>query len=353
MAELPYKIMCEVLKIRVLNLGDADCIIVVLRKGDAHLVVLIDTGRDYHLKTILAELNPILKQYGKMGPDLVLCTHYDFDHIGSLEKIVERFYLHTPAFWMHKTHQLINIAERLEPLLDGSGLFLPGEEAATLQLQEGGIVDYTDDDIQDVLQNLVHEKEVLRMMERLGVNPTEPIRDHCSLNGWPEIKILGPTVEYYKELFPDHFDWTGYLSSEKAELRAGKETTDAEGTTSFDHLDNQKRSPLTATNRNSAILLIEATQGKFLFAGDAGIESFHRIPAYETILKDIHFLKVPHHGSANNLNSSLIQLMNPDFAFISGKTHVSPLVVEALRLQGATVLTTDAEGKTLQYPLPD
>ncbi|HUC79459.1 MAG TPA: MBL fold metallo-hydrolase [Flavisolibacter sp.] len=315
------------------------------------MVILIDTGKDYHLKAILLELMPILERYGKKGPDLILCTHYDFDHIGSLDKIVERFHLHTKNFWMHKTHQLIRIAERLEPLLDGSGLFLPDEDAEILHVQQGGIIDYADDDIQDLLQNLFHEKEVLRMMERLGIDPVEPIYNRCSLEGWPEIKVLGPTLEYYNELFPEHFDWGGYLESEKSELTTRKETDVPEGATAFERLDNWIRSALTATNRNSAIVLIETVQGKFLFAADAGIESFQRIPDYKTVLTDVHFLKVPHHGSANNLNTELIQLMNPDIAFISGKKHLSPLVVDALRLQGTTVLTTLEEGRTLQYPL--
>jgi beta-lactamase superfamily II metal-dependent hydrolase len=90
-------------------------------------------------------------------------------------------------------------------------------------------------------------------------------------------------------------------------------------------------------------------QGKFLFTGDAGIESFQQIPDCLNKIKDIHFLKVPHHGSANNLNSELIQLLNPQHAFISGGSHVSNEIVAALKYQGASVSITSLAGGTLTY----
>ena len=345
--------MCEIIEIRVLKLGNADSIIVVLKKNDEILIILLDTGRASHLKIILSELKAVLTTYGKAGPDLVICTHYDFDHIGSLQAIVGRYKIHVKEVWMHKTSKLIEIAERLEGSDDVSSLILPDEEAMELGIEGNGIIDYEDEDVQDILQQLKHEVETLAALKEMGIDPKEPIHGLCSFEGWPEIEVVGPTFEYYKSLFPDHFDFNRFIELEKLELKASKEDSDDEvsGKDVFERLDEFDRTGLTPTNLNSAIIQITTAEGKFLFAGDAGIESFQQIPDYQNKIKSVHFFKVPHHGSANNLNSELIQLISPQVAFISGGSHVSNKVVAALKHQGADVyVTKDIEG-TLMYPL--
>jgi beta-lactamase superfamily II metal-dependent hydrolase len=345
--------MCEIIEIRVLNLGNADSIIVVLRKGIEVMIILIDTGRPSHLKAILKDLNEVLTKYRKPGPDLIICTHYDYDHIGSLEEIVFRYKLYVKEVWMHKTSRLIEIANKLELSDDASSLILPDEEAIELKVEGSGIINYDDDDVQDVLQQLKHEIAALEALEEIGIYPKEPIQGHCSFDGWPEIEVLGPTYDYYKSLFPKHFDFSQFIDLEKTNLRASKDDDNEEilEEEAFERLDNFERSGLSPTNLNSAIIQITTAQGKFLFSGDAGIESFLQIPDYENKIKDIHFFKVPHHGSANNLNSKLIQLMNPDIAFISGDSHVSNKVVSALKRQKSKVFITKFTGQTLIYPL--
>ena len=59
---------------------------------------------------------------------------------------------------------------------------------------------------------------------------------------------------------------------------------------------------MSAPNLNSAILKIEYNGRSFLFTGDASIESFLSIDNFERELADVFWLKVPHHGSKNNLN---------------------------------------------------
>ena len=345
--------MCEVIEIRVLKLGNADSIIVVLQKNTEILVVLIDTGRASHLKVILTELKEILVKYGKSGPDLVICTHYDFDHIGSLQEIVGRYKIHIKEVWMHKTSKLIEIGKKLELSDNASSLILPDEDARELSIENNGIINYDDDDVQGILQQLKHEVETLAALEEMGINPKEPIYELCSFKGWPEIEVVGPTLEYYKSLFPEHFDLNQFIEQEKVELKGDKENNNDEELDRdvFKSLDEHDRAQLTPTNLNSAIILIATAQGKFLFTGDAGIESFQQIPDYQNKISGVHFLKVPHHGSANNLNSELIQMLNPQIAFISGGSHVSNKVITALERQGANVYITTSVDKALIYPI--
>ncbi len=340
--------ICELIEIRVLNVGDADAIIVVLKKEGNFLVILIDAGRENHFKKIDAELQKILTTTGKTAPDLIICTHYDYDHIGGLGKLMDIYGRKVKEIWMHKTSEIIKLAESIKPDYENSG-FLPAETTELLSIEEGtGIVAAEDDELQAVLRNLQHEVAVLKKLQGI-IEPKEPIYGQCSLDGWPEIKVLGPTAEYYKELFPAHFDVKAFLDLEKAEL---KHDAASEENKAIEALERFEPSALTPTNLNSAVILIQTDKGRLLFAGDAGVESFKKIPNYQEEIKDITWLKVPHHGSANNLDKELIELMKPQFAYISGKRHVSPLVVNALREAGAEIMITSEAKTTLVFPIP-
>lgn len=56
---------------------------------------------------------------------------------------------------------------------------------------------------------------------------------------------------------------------------------------------------------------------KFLFTADAGLASFEQINNSSSILNDLYWLKLPHHGSINNINHDFLQQMNPSSVFIS------------------------------------
>lgn len=73
-------------------------------------------------------------------------------------------------------------------------------------------------------------------------------------------------------------------------------------------------------------------------------ESFYEIPDYKKELSDLFWLKVPHHGSANNLNHELIRLMKPKVAVISGASRVSPLVAACLKKHSSQVDITGEKG---------
>jgi beta-lactamase superfamily II metal-dependent hydrolase len=343
--------LCELVEIRVLNIKDADAIIVVLKKNESFLVVLIDAGRNYHYKKIDAELSEILSTTKKAAPDLIICTHYDYDHIGGLDRLIDIYGQKIGEVWMHKTSEIIELADKISIDYEKSG-FLPDEASELLAIEYGtGIVTPDDEDIQIVLRQLKHEVEILKKLRKI-IEPKEPIYNHCTLEGWPEIKVMGPTKEYYKTLFPDHFDVKEFLNLELGELKNNKDDlgNDSEKSALI-KLDQFKRAALSPANLNSAIIMIETDKGKLLFSGDAGIESFKNIPNYKTELKNIEWLKVPHHGSANNLDRELIELMRPKYAFISGKTHVSSIVVEALKEVDSKVYITSQQNKTLVFPV--
>lgn len=85
-----------------------------------------------------------------------------------------------------------------------------------------------------------------------------------------------------------------------------------------------------------------------LFTGDIGPEITKQMIAWR-IIKDIEYLKVPHHGSKNGLNEELLNVTKPEVAVISaGKGnlygHPHKEVLEMLESNNVRVFRTDISG---------
>ncbi len=99
-------------------------------------------------------------------------------------------------------------------------------------------------------------------------------------------------------------------------------------------------------NDNSNVIYFNYQGLKFLFMGDAGVETEKAILAkYD--LKDIDFLKVGHHGSDTSSSQEFINRINPKYALISvGKNnrygHPKESVLDTLK--EAKIYRTDDDG---------
>ena len=100
------------------------------------------------------------------------------------------------------------------------------------------------------------------------------------------------------------------------------------------------------TNLVSIIFSIKASKGTYLFTGDAGVPSLTGIDQSE--IKDLYWLKVPHHGSERNLTCELIDHMKPKYADCSGgKDYLDQHVLDCIgnNPRSMQVRSTKAEGK--------
>ena len=79
----PYENAEHVLRVDVLNVGDADA--TLLRMDDT--VILIDAGESNDYLTIRGKLD----EYGITTIDHLIISHYDNDHIGALPQILQNF----------------------------------------------------------------------------------------------------------------------------------------------------------------------------------------------------------------------------------------------------------------------
>lgn len=290
-------------------------------------VVVIDGGTLQSGKDLVELIN---NQYGTNHVDLVICTHPDADHASGLREVmlnctVSELWLHRP--WEHSEHIC--------------HLFHDGR--------------ITDNSLSERLKeayNFAHELE--QIAEKNGTVIREPFAGRKFDNG--VIQVLGPTTEYYRDLVPN-FARSPELK-ESALLRAVKTFAEkainwiAE-TLSLETLD--ETGDTSAENLSSAVVLLNFNQEKFLFTGDAGMQSLHNVLTYCSEvgidISSITLMQAPHHGSKRNISPSILDAIKCQIALISASKespkHPSKKVINAYIRRGSKVYST--EGQNLMF----
>lgn len=325
--------------IRVLNVGDGDAIIVALKKEKDNLVMVIDGGhKGSYQQLVKPELEKILKEFGKKAPDIVVATHHDSDHIGGLIPLLEDYIKDINEVWVHPL-----------PHLSESDLKIL--ENFNLNIQENGISQYLNEKLiigeNKKLENKIRGKadiileSVKQLKDLLILIPDEKLRHVFSgyeYKGWSEIKVLGPTEHFYNELFPESLNLSSYILNESIDFRDPSFLAEAKrsydlathGTCPCESLKDESTAKLTATNQASIIIAIDKDIKRHLFTGDAGIKSFKAVPNWREELANLHWLKIPHHGSDNNMSKEIIDVMNPENSFNSGDRHQDQSVLDCI-----------------------
>ncbi len=334
------------ISINVLNVRDGDAIIVELSKDSSHLIILVDAGHSGDSQTIINNLSGPLKSANKLAPDLIICTHYDSDHIGGMTGVINEYKGNIKEIWIHRTTQILEISKLKSNTIVESTF--PSENDTFL----GGNMNQnsTENRLRDlIIESAVQEKKLIELIDSLNIPCKEPIAGLCSYDGWEELEVLGPTEVYYKKLFPDHFNTEIYLKEEVSILQEVNDQGNMDILDPCEMLENLPKTRVTNPNLNSVIFKIDVERKTFLFTGDAGIESFYNIPNYEDELKNIFWLKLPHHGSRNNINCDLISIFSPQHAAVSGSKYIDKSVIECLKIKKTHVLSTNELNNNIEY----
>jgi beta-lactamase superfamily II metal-dependent hydrolase len=330
------------IEIVVVNVGDGDAICIGLTRTDACCVIVVDGGRTGDIHKVYHELSGMLKRYGKNAPDLFIGTHFDNDHIAGLLPLLKKFTAYPSVLWMFDTSGFRPSMEALEAgNYHFSEKVLPSDADMSIGNEAGAAYEEM---AEYVLETAKKEQEILEFARGNGWQVAAPIAGICSLANWPEIKLLGPTQDYYQSLFPAKMDSETLiheLLSDTANQIMANETDPCA-------VFQLEKSNISKINLSSVIFSIDMGEKKFLFTGDAGIQSFYNFADHKKILKDILWLKQPHHGSANNFNRVLLELMNPSHIAVSGNRHISDELVACLQSRCNDVRTTKAFD-TLRY----
>jgi len=104
-------------------------------------------------------------------------------------------------------------------------------------------------------------------------------------------------------------------------------------------------------NDYSHLLLFQEDDFKALFTGDASPKILNLIAnkTYNSIIKNLNILKIPHHGSKNGLTKKFLDVSNPKIGVISvGKNnsygHPSKEVLDMLKAKNVKIKRTDEDG---------
>ncbi len=274
----------------LLKVNDADAIIISQIINGERYIVLIDSGN--------ASDSPQIKQhlqqyYNSTYIDLAICTHPDSDHKDGFfdlllddEITIEELWLTDPASFIDENNILRyrnhnNAVQAVRRIWNKS----------------------TDNKLN--LINLALDKgcRVRNVLD--GVK-------HTSLN----ISIVGPTIEYYAEVVKEMIAKYGiqtYDDSSKDAYDDKFQIDDKEIKSVIDKTEDE--SPF---NASSLIILYEPGDGQvLLFTGDANTTSLQMMLDKYKWLRNVDYLKVPHHGSKRNLNTSIIDQLAPKKSYIS------------------------------------
>lgn len=330
-------------KVNILNVKDGDAIIVELAKSGQSLFMVIDGGEPaYYVKKMKPVLEAVLKAHGKKAPDIVVCTHCDSDHIGGLIPLLTDYGADVGEVWVHK------IPAALKEYIVQAQL-LPGNAGLrNIHSQDNHPLSLLLESYPADRQVLAEQKiglllESLPQLQQLmDVIPPQKLVEAFTnarpLAAWPEVSILGPTRAYFNTLFPPNKSFESFIEEE---VPTGLFLTEQEsflrkqaklaGIKPCDRLKTQQEAELSNTNKASIIIAIDAQEGRYLFTGDAGIDSLKNISDWQNALKDLYFLKVPHHASNNNLSKELSDVMQPVYAYSSGSEYQDDEVLGCLK----------------------
>jgi competence protein ComEC len=260
------------LKIVVLDVGQADAILVLAPNGDA---VLIDSGRTTATGKKIATFlqTPELNGLATLSTiDLLYSTHYDSDHIGGLPSLVSSG---------------IAIRKALDQGVSGKRKLVTGAGNPTVYSKYVAAVGDLDGDlIQDGDEpQFVRDRAHYGQIERIGRD------DEISLR---VVSVRGDTEGAGHD---ESLDPTGAGSS-------------------FDE------------NPGSVALIVRLGEFEFYTAGDQTDDDWKSKPPVEAQLlvseaieggNDIDVIKVSHHGSDTSSSKALAEKMRPEVAIVSTK----------------------------------
>ena len=320
-------------EIDYLNVEDADAILIhFVDDVLGEKVIAIDAGR-YSDGELVS--NFVKKYYGRRFIDIAICTHCDDDHYGGFIKLIEE--------QLDYPYTGIKI---LSLLINDPGKYIKASDVkyykSDANAKEEARTVYT---LSDGEKNLLDIAKEARIPMRDAFSSGGD--DYSLFNG--AIEILAPTMWHYEELAPIlRHNLEPYDTDDNQE----DDTTLEYGRCISPKLDAAPDDTSTH-NQSSVILLFNPGDGnKFVFTGDAGRQAFDcMLDIDREKMKEALVLKIPHHGSQHNIDSTMINFINPKMAIVSAKSskkYFNPMVKHALKRKGVMVYSTMSNG-SLRY----
>ncbi|MFB9864307.1 MBL fold metallo-hydrolase [Rufibacter immobilis] len=314
-------------EINMINVEDGDAIILMLEKENRKALVVIDGGVKKHYDKLKRRLEEVLPFYNNTI-SLVICTHYDNDHLGGIGCLLDDYHKIVQQIWIHKIESTLNEQSSLMQTRLG---VLENKYLTIEKIQEYANVKSLNSTL--VVEGYRELISLIKKLNRYGLESKikEPFRGDF-LEGFEEFVVVSPSRAYYEsylgelktEAFVDDveenvFKTTNLLVEDNytGGVRSMRKFSDlmqpCEKLESSSVANN-----VTATNMVSIVTLLKVDNKKYLFTADAGIETFESQHLLENEeLKDLEWLELPHHGSKNNTSKRMLSHFDPKIVFVS------------------------------------
>lgn len=317
--------------------GDAIC----FRYWDAmtpQFVGVIDGGT---LAAGEALVEHIKKFYQTNTVDVVINTHPHRDHTAGLWAVLEQ--LNVRLLMMHKPWEHSSAIEHL--------------------FHDGRV---TSNSISErVKEALQSAHDLYNLAIRKGVQVAEPFSGVMTPS--PHLSILGPSLDYYRELLLD-FTCTPEPAKSLAEQLLQRISGAAQWVQESWYAE-RLLDPVVGTNsenNSSVVSLLTFGEERSLFTADAGVPALEKAcdfaESHGIPLKAFRLVQIPHHGSKRNVGPTVLnRLIGPikvegqrTFQAIASvpkkgdPKHPSRRVTNAFNRRGASVAVT--KGQTINYP---
>lgn len=323
--------------IEMLSVGAADSFIIYYTdsKGENKLI-LVDAGNYKDGQNLI---NHVRKYYFNPVIDLAIVTHPDDDHFGGFVKMLEKIQnkeddaIQIKQFWLNNPQNHVKVSQVQNKIKKTT---LANRVTRLFDQGESNLLDLIESlriPISDKFVQLIHYRD-----EVTGEIFVKPSKERYFLG----FTIIGPTQTYFEKLAPNmrYDNLKGYSYDAKDDDEAFKPTATCLSKALDDANDDGS-----VHNQSSLIFMFEPEKGKkYLFMGDAGVEALANIPqCHKKAIKDIYWLKVPHHGSKHNLDSKTILYLHPKYAYISSEKqghYLNQCTINALKQIGCKVYST-------------
>ena len=319
--------------IEMLSVGAADAFIlyVIDEQNNEHLI-LIDAGNYIDGDKIIRHIR---KYYNNPVIDLAIVTHCDDDHYGGFVRMLEKLRnedrdaIAIKQFWVNdpgNNHIDVRDVQYISKQPTVNDKARETYSCGNLNLLS----------LIDSLKINRTEKFAEVIDNRYGLSSTIQPDSHYTF-----MYIIGPTKAYYEKLIPRFRNELKYKEPDNMY----NESSDVETERSLSPTLDGASDDNSAHNQSSMIILFRSKEDKkCLFMGDAGRDSFNNIQdPYKEIIKNVDWLKVPHHGSKHNLDSEMIKWIKPNIAYISADNndeYANKCTINALKRSGCSVYST-------------
>lgn len=293
-----------------LKVGDADAILIRHYINDVPFIVLIDAGNAGDATIIKKHLKDYYNSY---YIDLAICTHPDSDHKDGFFDLLQDDDITIDTFWLTDPAQYLDVDDIQN---------YRNKENATKAVRKIWQKS-TDPNLNLIDLALKKCEKVMSVIDGVQ-HPILPI------------SIVGPSEKYYREVVKTMVADYGIKTYDDSSKEAYDDAFKIDENDIKSVIDSEEDS--SPYNASSLIILYEPGDGKrLLFAGDANTTSLQMMLNKYKWLRNVDFLKVPHHGSRRNLNTSIIEDLSQKSSCISAagnKKHPSGRLVYWLAKYG-------------------